>query len=122
MEETLAKGGKRGKKERVRKHRRHINLNDFAMGHGISPYSLVKGMQAKGPDSNWSQFFALCPQMRRELSHAVSTRVLKRRTSVVKIAPIATEEDIVPTLDCFIKGRLVNERFSGWGCPNLHHD
>ncbi len=95
MEETSAEGAKRGKKEKVRKYRRHINLNDFAMGHGIAPYNLVRDMQAKGPAINWPQFFALCPQMRRELARAVSTRVPNnKKTSVVKIAPIDAEEDV----------------------------
>lgn len=32
-----------------------------------------------------------------------------KKTSVVKIAPIETQEDIVPTLDCYIKGRIVKK-------------
>ena len=43
--------------------------------------------------------------MARSMSARIKPNV--RKTYTVKIAPIETEEDIVPLLDCHIKGRLV---------------
>lgn len=86
-------------------------MHDFSMGHGMTPYDVIKDMQGKGPDITWPQFLALCPQIRREMARSISARVKPsmRKTSTVKIAPVKAEEDIVPILDCYIKGRLVKK-------------
>ncbi|MCO5551435.1 hypothetical protein L7F22_004938 [Adiantum nelumboides] len=74
----------------------------------MSPYNLIEDLQAKGPSISWPQFFALCPQVRREMAKAISTRIPKKKGNVVRIAPVEME-DIVPTIDCFIKGTLVRK-------------
>ncbi|MCO5584498.1 hypothetical protein L7F22_038426 [Adiantum nelumboides] len=100
---------KRGKGETSkRRRRRRINLHDFPLGHGMSPYNLIEDLQAKGPSISWPQFFALCPQVRREMAKAINTRIPKKKGNVVRIAPVEME-DIVPTIDCFIKGTLVRK-------------
>ncbi|MCO5574147.1 hypothetical protein L7F22_027927 [Adiantum nelumboides] len=74
----------------------------------MSPYNLIEDLQAKGPSISWPQFFALCPQVRREMAKAISTCIPKKKGNVVRVAPVEME-DIVPTIDCFIKGTLVRK-------------
>ncbi|MCO5574887.1 hypothetical protein L7F22_028681 [Adiantum nelumboides] len=115
-EDTMRKdsipSGREHKREKgetsKRRRRRRINLHDFPLGHGMSPYNLIEDLQAKGPSISWPQFFALCPQVRREMAKAISTRIPKKKGNVVRIAPVEME-DIVPTIDCFIKGTLVRK-------------
>ncbi|MCO5592621.1 hypothetical protein L7F22_046624 [Adiantum nelumboides] len=42
------------------------------------------------------------------MAKAISTRIPKKKGNVVRIAPVEME-DIVPTIDCFIKGTLVQK-------------
>ncbi|RYA44996.1 hypothetical protein DD606_25040 [Enterobacter cloacae complex sp. GF14B] len=94
----------------AKRTRRRINLQDFPLGHGMAPYNLLEDMRGKGPDISWPQFLALCPQVRRDLTRAVSTRrKVKESVPVVKIAHAEMNEDITPVLDCYIKGRLVRK-------------
>ncbi|MCO5566449.1 hypothetical protein L7F22_020126 [Adiantum nelumboides] len=110
MREDSIPSGREHKREKgetsKRRRRRRINLHDFPLGHGMSPYNLIEDLQEKGPSISWPQFFALCPQVRREMAKAISTRIPKKKGNVVRIAPVEME-DIVPTIDCFIKGTLV---------------
>ncbi|MCO5586770.1 hypothetical protein L7F22_040712 [Adiantum nelumboides] len=112
MREDSIPSGREHKREKgetsKRRRRRRINLHDFPLGHGMSPYNLIEDLQAKGPSISWPQFFALCPQVRREMAKAISTRIPKKKGNVVRIAPVEME-DIVPTIDCFIKGTLVQK-------------
>ncbi|MCO5587328.1 hypothetical protein L7F22_041277 [Adiantum nelumboides] len=112
MREESIPSGREHKREKgetsKRRRRRRINLHDFPLGHGMSPYNLIEDLQAKGPSISWPQFFALCPQVRREMAKAISTRIPKKKGNVVRIAPVEME-DIVPTIDCFIKGTLVQK-------------
>ncbi|MCO5557551.1 hypothetical protein L7F22_011117 [Adiantum nelumboides] len=112
MREDSIPSGREHKREKgetsKRRRRRCINLHDFPLGHGMSPYNLIEDLQAKGPSISWPQFFALCPQVRREMAKAISTRIPKKKGNVVRIAPVEME-DIVPTIDCFIKGTLVQK-------------
>ena len=94
----------------VKRRRCHIDLPDFPLGHGMAPYNLLEDMRGKGLDILWPQFLALCPQVRRELTKAVSTRrKTKENVPVVKISQPEMDEDITPVLDCYIKGRLVKK-------------
>ncbi|MCO5591203.1 hypothetical protein L7F22_045184 [Adiantum nelumboides] len=112
MREDSIPSGREYKREKgetsKRRRRRCINLHDFPLGHGMSPYNLIEDLQEKGPSISWPQFFALCPQVRREMAKAISTRIPKKKGNVVRIAPIEME-DIVPTIDCFIKSTLVRK-------------
>ena len=58
------------------------------------------------------------------MARSISARVKPsmRKTSTVKIAPVIAEEDIVPILDCYIKGRLVKKGLVDGGGSNLYHD
>ncbi|MCO5605707.1 hypothetical protein L7F22_059891 [Adiantum nelumboides] len=104
----------RGKKTKETKEgkrtRRRINLQDFPLGHDMAPYNLMEDITGKGPSISWPQFLALCPQVRRELSKAVSTRRrAKENVPIIKIAHAQMDEDITPLLDCYIKGKLVKK-------------
>ena len=63
VEDTSIEGRQRKKErgEASKRLQRHINLQDFPLGHGMTPYSLVEDLQSKGPPLSWPQFFALCP-------------------------------------------------------------
>ena len=62
-EETSPEGGKKkqNKEEKVKRHRRRINLHDFLMGHGMTPYDVIKDMQGKGPGYHVAPGFSLMP-------------------------------------------------------------
>ncbi|MCO5574351.1 hypothetical protein L7F22_028134 [Adiantum nelumboides] len=102
---------KKNKDERVKMRRRkRINLQDLPLGHGMEPYNLIEDMQGKGPHISWPQFLAICPQVRKDLARVVSTRVKVREgVPMVRIAQIETQDDIIPIVDCYIKGRLVKK-------------
>ncbi|MCO5570256.1 hypothetical protein L7F22_023975 [Adiantum nelumboides] len=53
MREDSIPSGREHKREKgetsKRRRRRRINLHDFPLGHGMSPYNLIEDLQAKGP-------------------------------------------------------------------------
>ncbi|MCO5557604.1 hypothetical protein L7F22_011170 [Adiantum nelumboides] len=48
------------------------------------------------------------------MAKAISTRIPKKKGNVLRIVPVEME-DIVPTIDCFIKGTLVRKRLVDGG-------
>lgn len=113
---TGAKPKKKREEEKAStsRRRRRVSLQDFPMGRGMIPYNLIQDLQGKGPTLNWPQFFALCPSMRKEISTLVSTRIRKskskeKNTQALTIAPLHLEDAIVPTLNCYIKGKLIQK-------------
>ena len=54
--------------------RRRINIDDFLLGRGSSPYDLAADVRAQGPNITWPQLLHVLPELRRQWSKVVSTR------------------------------------------------
>ena len=100
--ETEEKGTSRKRKKKT-STRRKITIKDFPLGLNEEPYNMAKDVSSQGPNLSWAQILHLSPKMRRHWTQIVCTH----KSKVMGAVEARKEDDVLPILEAYIKGKRV---------------